>query len=339
MDEHVKPNFDCRTLSAQEINISKKSEDIRLYKKKIWVVGHQGMVGQALIRNLNPNNNFLCVSRADLDLRKSDQVNQWIENNKPDIIFLSAGKVGGIISNKRYPAEYLYDNLLIAANVINAAHIFKTRKLIYIGSSCIYPKNALQPMTENMLLTGKLEPTNEFYSLGKISGIKLCEAYNKQYKDNFISIVPTNLYGPCDNFNNVSSHVPAALLDRFHNAKIHNRKHVVVWGSGKQHREFMHVDDLAMACIFLAEKYNSADIINVGTGKSISIKDFALKIKNIVSYQGDIIYDTTKPEGSKKKLLSSKKINDLGWYSQIDLDMGLKSFYKWYLSNYQELKR
>ena len=310
-----------------------------LKNKKIWIVGHNGMVGQAILRKLGKDHDIITISRNKLDLSSQDKVERWIKENNPEVIFLTAGKVGGIYANSNYPADFIYQNIIIAANIINAAYKNKVKKLIYLGSSCIYPKNAQQPMSENQLLTGIPEPTNEWYAVAKIAGIKLCQAYKKQYGCDFISIMPTNLYGPGDNFHKDDSHVPAALLDRFHKAKAKKLKGVTVWGSGKPFREFMHVDDLADACIFLSKNYSSHQIINVGTGKEISIRDFAYKLKEIVGYKGKLTFDKSMPDGNPRKLLCTKKINSLGWKAKISLDVGLNQYYKWYKKEYKYLRK
>tara|TARA_B100001027_G_C16220665_1_gene309653 strand:- start:32 stop:979 length:948 start_codon:yes stop_codon:yes gene_type:complete len=310
-----------------------------LKDKKIWIAGHNGMVGQTILRKLRKDHDIITIPRQKLNLLSQNSVEKWMKNNKPEVVFLTAGKVGGIHANSNYPVDFLYQNILIAANVINAAYKNKVKKLIYLGSSCIYPKNVKQPMIEDQLLTGTPEPTNEWYAVAKIAGIKLCQAYRKQYGCDFISIMPTNLYGPGDNFHKDNSHVPAALLDRFHEAKAKKLKEVTVWGSGKPFREFMHVDDLADACIFLSKNYSSYEIINVGTGKEISIRDFAYKFKEIVGYKGKLIFNTSMPDGSPRKLLCTKKINSLGWKSKISLDVGLNQYYKWYKREYKNLRK
>ena len=320
-------------------SLIKPNKNFNLKDKKIWVVGHNGMVGKAIFKKLNKNYDVITVSRKKLDLLSQNSVEKWMKLNKPEVIFLTAGKVGGIHANSNFPADFIYQNILIATNVINAAYKNKIKKLIYLGSSCIYPKDSKQPMNEDQLLNGKPEPTNEWYAIAKIAGIKLCQAYRKQYGCDFISVMPTNLYGPGDNFNGINSHVPAALLDRFHNAKILNSKEVKVWGSGNPFREFMHVDDLADACIFLSKKYSSNEIINIGTGKEISIRDFAKKIKHIVGFKGKIIFDRSKPDGTFRKLLCVKKINSLGWKARINLDDGLAEYYYWYKKQLKYLRR
>ncbi|MBD23069.1 MAG: GDP-fucose synthetase [Alphaproteobacteria bacterium] len=313
---------------------------IELKNKKIWIAGKTGMVGQAILRQLiKKNYNIKLLDSKTLDLRRQKDVEAWMEKNKPDIVFLAAAKVGGILANDKYPVNFIEDNLLISLNVIRSSYLNKVEKLIYLGSSCIYPTNIKNPITEDLILNGSLEPTNQWYALAKISGMKICEAYRKQFGCNFITLLPSNLYGPGDNFHKQNSHVPAALIDRFHFAKEKQEKTVLVWGSGKPLREFLFVDDMAEACIFLAESYNSNEPINVGTGKEISIKEFAQLIKKTTSYKGKIIFDKTKPDGIYRKLLNVKKINKLGWIAKTTIEIGLKKYYKWYLDNLDKIRR
>ena len=308
--------------------------------KKVWVAGSTGMVGKSIIKLLKRRKCQLIFSdRKDLDLTDQRKVKNWMSKNKPDVIFLAAAKVGGILANKSFPVNFLEENLSINLNIIKNAFINGTEKLINLGSSCIYPKNIMSSIREEKILSGPLEETNQWYSLAKISGIKLCQAYRRQFNCDFISIMPSNLYGPGDNFNPLNSHVPAALVDRFHEAKINNFEEVKVWGSGKPLREFLYVEDLANACIFLAENYSSEEPINVGTGKEISIKDFALLIKKIVGFRGKIIFDKTKPDGVYKKVLNTEKVNNLGWKPETSLESGLRKYYKWYLENIKDIRR
>ena len=334
--------YDIRKLkpspSIKDLPTNKIYKKFSLKDKKIWVVGHSGMVGQAILKKLRRNYEVITIPRQKLNLLSQNSVEKWMKNNKPEVVFLTAGKVGGIHANRSYPVDFLYQNILIATNIINSAYENNVKKLVYLGSSCIYPKNSKQPMNEDQLLNGRPESTNEWYAIAKIAGIKLCQAYRKQYGCDFISIMPTNLYGPGDNFHKDNSHVPAALLDRFHNAKVLNSKQVEVWGSGKPLREFMHVDDLADACIFLSKNYSSDEIINVGAGEEISIKDFAYKLKDIVGYKGNLKFNKSMPDGNFRKLLCTKKINSLGWKAKIKLDDGLKKYYDWYL-NYPKILR
>lgn len=320
--------------------MEEKKINCTLKNKRIWVVGHNGMVGNAIVRKLKGLNcKIQKCERKDVDLRSQPDVLSWMKKKKPQIIFLAAAKVGGIFANMNYPKDFLYDNIMISFNVINAAKLINVEKLIYLGSSCIYPKKAKQPFCEDSLLTGELESTNQWYSLAKISGIKLCQAFKVQHDCNFISIMPTNLFGPMDNFDDKNSHVPAALLNRFHEAKIREADSVTVWGSGTPLREFMYVDDLANACIFLAKSYNSIEPINVGSGLEISIKNFAFLIKQTVGYKGKVIFDKSKPDGLKRKLLDSSKIKKLGWSPKYNLKKSLKLYYKWYLDNITLLRK
>lgn len=303
--------------------------------KKIWVAGHNGMVGRALVRQLEKKNcKILTVNRQSLDLTIQQDVNQWVSQNKPDIVIICAAKVGGILANNNYPAEFLYQNLMIETNIINAAYINQISKLLFLGSSCIYPKYASQPIKESELLTAPLESTNEWYALAKIAGIKLCQAYRKQYSSNFISAMPTNLYGPYDNFDLESSHVIPALIRKTHDAFIENRKAIKVWGSGLPKREFMHVDDCAEGIIFLLENYSDYEHVNLGTGQELSIGDLVEMIKLAVGFTGETEYDNSKPDGTPRKLLNSEKIKAMGWHPKINLKIGLTDTYNWYLENY-----
>ncbi|MTI11383.1 GDP-L-fucose synthase [Rhodospirillaceae bacterium RKSG073] len=307
--------------------------------KKIWVAGHNGMVGSAIVRSLQHyNRHILTTTRQELDLTNQQNVMDWIKKNKPDTIFLAAAKVGGIHANNSYPAEFIYDNLTIETNIIHAAHLNNVEKLVFLGSSCIYPRNASQPISEDELLTGELESTNEWYAIAKIAGIKLCQAYKKQYGCDFISVMPTNLYGPGDNFHPENSHVPAALLDRFHQAKMCDAPKVEVWGSGTPFREFLYVDDLADACIYLSQHYTGVLPVNVGTGADLSIRDFAHLIAKTVGYKGEIVFDTSRPDGTPRKVLNVSKLADLGWTYSTELSKGLKLYYDWYLENIQTLR-
>ncbi|MDG2228124.1 MAG: GDP-L-fucose synthase [Flavobacteriales bacterium] len=299
-------------------------------ESKIYVAGHRGMVGSAIVRKLNAKgfNNIVVRSSKELDLRNQQAVNSFFEMENPDIVVLAAAKVGGIHANSVYRAEFLYDNLMIQANIINAAYRFEVAKLLFLGSSCIYPKMADQPLREEYLLTGELEPTNEPYAIAKIAGIKLCESYRDQYGCNFISAMPTNLYGPNDNYDLNNSHVLPALLRKFHIAKQEGNAKVEIWGTGSPKREFLHVEDLAAACFFLLQNYNEKEPVNIGCGKDISIKDLALTIKKVVGFKGKLNFDTSKPDGTPRKLLSVDKLHNLGWKHQIELEEGIKSVYK-----------
>jgi GDP-L-fucose synthase len=302
---------------------------------KIFVAGHRGLVGSALVRKLREEGfaNLVTRDRAQLDLRSEADVDRFFAEQKPALVVFAAAKVGGIKANNDLPVEFLLDNLQIQNNVIRAAHEAGVRKLLFLGSSCIYPKHAPQPIPEAALLSGTLEPTNEAYAIAKIAGIKLCQAYAREYGKNFISAMPTNLYGPNDNFDLLSSHVLPALLRKAHDAKMNGNRELVVWGSGKPRREFLHVDDLAAACVFLLEKYNSAEIINVGCGEDISIRELAELICDIVGFGGDLTWDATKPDGTPRKLLDVSKLHDLGWRHSIELREGIARTYEWFLQN------
>jgi len=305
---------------------------------KVYVAGHQGLVGSAILRKLISEgySNIVTRSFQELDLRDQIAVNEFFKKEKPEFVFLAAAKVGGILANNTYPVDFLRDNLLIQTNVIDAAYRYGAKKLLFLGSSCIYPKFAPQPIKEKYLLSGELEPTNEPYAIAKIAGIKLCQAYNRQYGTNFISVMPTNLYGPGDNFDLETSHVIPALIRKFHEAKINGKDQVVVWGSGRPFREFLHVDDLADACLFLMNNYNSSEIINIGTGKDLSIAELAYLIKDIVEYDGNIVFDTSKPDGTPRKLLDVSKLFNMGWKPRITLEEGIRSTYSWYQEHQKE---
>jgi len=300
--------------------------------KRVWVAGHRGMVGSAIIRRLAGEGcEILTVARRDVDLTRQSETEAWIASARPDAVFLAAAKVGGIHANSTYPAEFLYENLAIESNIIHGAWKARVEKLLFLGSSCIYPREASQPITEAALLTGSLEPTNEWYAIAKISGIKLCQAYRRQYGADFISAMPTNLYGPGDNFHPVNGHVPAALLRRFHEAKLANEPTATVWGSGGSLREFLHVDDLADACVFLMKRYSEDGHINVGTGCEISIADFAGMVRDAVGYTGRLVFDTTKPDGMPRKRLDVTRMAAMGWMANIKLADGLRSYYHSFL--------
>ena len=306
------------------------------FKDKIYIAGHSGMVGSAIKRKLQlaGYTNFIDRKSKELDLRNQQQVNLFFKEYNPDYVFLAAAKVGGIAANNKFKADFVYDNLMIQNNVIHSSHIYKVKKLLFLGSSCIYPKFAKQPINENELLGGKLEPTNEPYAIAKIAGINMCQSYRAQFGDNFISVMPTNLYGPNDNYDLNSSHVLPALIRKFHEAEITNSSQVVVWGSGNPKREFLHVDDLAEACFYLMKNYNEKEIVNIGTGEDVSIKELALLIKTIVGFKGDICFDKEKPDGTPRKLLDVSKLNGLGWKYKIALDQGVKSVYEDYKEKY-----
>jgi GDP-L-fucose synthase len=300
---------------------------------RIYVAGHGGLVGSAVVRRLQAGGftNILTATRAQLDLRDQGAVNTWFEQNRPDYVFLVAGTVGGILANSTRPAEFIYDNLMIHGTVVEASHRVGVTKLLYLGSSCIYPRHATQPITEEQLLTGPLEPTNEWYAIAKIAGIKLCQAYRRQYGSDFISAMPTNLYGPEDNFDLSSSHVLPALIRKFHDAKQSGGKAVEIWGTGSPMREFLHVDDLADACVFLIENYSDDMHINVGTGVDLSIRELAEKVRDVVYPAAELQFDTSKPDGTPRKVLDVSRLNNLGWSPSYTLDSGLASTYQWFL--------
>jgi len=296
---------------------------------KIYIAGHRGLVGSAVVRKLKQAGftNLVTATSSELDLRNQQAVNQFFAKEKPAYVFLAAAKVGGILANDSYRGQFIYDNLMIQSNVIHAAYQQEVKKLLFFGSTCVYPKLATQPMQESALLTSPLEPTNEPYAIAKIAGIKMCDAYRAQYGCNFISVMPTNLYGPNDNYDLANSHVLPALIRKFHAAKKQDLKQVTIWGTGKPQREFLHVADLADACLFLMEHYNEAGLINIGTGKDIAIKDLALMIKKIVGFDGDIVHDLSKPDGTPRKLTDVTKLSALGWTAQIALETGIKRVY------------
>jgi GDP-L-fucose synthase len=299
----------------------------------IFVAGHRGLVGSAIIRRLESEGftNLLAASRHQLDLRDQAAVNYWFRANRPELVFLVAGTVGGIMANATRPAEFLYDNMMIHATVVEAAHRFEATKLLYLGSSCIYPRMAAQPIVEEALLTGPLEPTNEAYAIAKIAGIKLCDAYRTQYGCNFVSAMPTNLYGPGDNFDLASSHVLPALMRKFHEARMRGETTVEIWGSGNAMREFLHVDDLADACVFLMRNYEDPGPINVGTGEDLPIRELAETIAEVVHPSATLRFDTTKPDGTPRKVLDVGRINRLGWKATTGLRDGIESTYRWFL--------
>ncbi len=308
---------------------------------KIYIAGHRGMVGSAIFRKLRAMGfqNLLCRTSSELDLRNQQAVAQFFAEEKPDYVFLAAAKVGGIQANNIYRAEFLYDNLAIQNNIIHHSYLNGVKKLLFLGSSCIYPKMAPQPLKEEYLLTGLLEPTNEPYAIAKIAGIKMCEAYRSQYGCNYISAMPTNLYGPNDNYDLNNSHVLPALIRKFHEAKRDREAFVEIWGTGSPKREFLHVDDLAEACLFLMENYNEETLVNVGTGEDISIKELALLIKDIVGYEGELRFDTSKPDGTPRKLMDVSKLNKLGFSYSIGLEEGIKAVYEEYQSRETDLQK
>ena len=308
-----------------------------LKSKTVFVAGHRGMVGAALVRRLARENvELLTVGRREVDLRDQAAVFKWFAEKKPQVVFLAAAKVGGIVANNTLRAEFLYDNLAIAANVIQAAHLNRAEKLMFLGSSCIYPKLAAQPLREDVMLTGPLEPTNEPYAIAKIAGIKMVEAYRSQYACDFINVMPTNLYGPGDNYHPEYSHVVAALIRRFHEAKLSGAPDVVVWGTGTPRREFLYVDDLADACVHLMKTYSHDELVNIGTGEDITIAEFARLVADAVGYNGGISYDTSRPDGTPRKLLDVSRLAKLGWRARTSLEDGIRLAYQAYLREHQQ---
>jgi len=308
--------------------------------RRTFVAGHRGLVGSAIVRRLGrePGVQVLTASRDQLDLRDQAAVNYWFRANRPDYVYLVAGTVGGILANSTRPAEFIYDNMMIHATVVHAAHLFGVKKLLYLGSSCIYPRECPQPMREDHLLSGPLEVTNESYAIAKIAGIKLCQAYRKQYGCDFISAMPTNLYGPNDNFDLTSSHVLPAMMRKFHDARLAGRRTVEIWGTGVARREFLHVDDLADACVFLMDRYDDAEHINVGTGEDLSIRELAELVGSIVHPVATLAFDSTKPDGTPRKLLDVSRLHDLGWRHRIELREGIESTYQWFLEHIDSLR-
>jgi len=317
--------------------------------KRIFIAGHNGMVGRAITRQLhdNPKTVLVLRSRAELDLACQEDVNQFFETETIDEVYIAAGKVGGILANSTYPADFIYENMMIVANVIQAAHRADIQKLVFLGSSCIYPKLAPQPMTEASLLTGLLEPTNEPYAIAKIAGIKLCESYNRQYGRDYRSVMPTNLYGPNDNFHKENSHVIPALLRRFHEAVENGARQITIWGSGTPKREFLHVDDMARACVFVmdlrqkayaAQTFPTLSHINVGAGLDCTIRELAETVAVVTGFQGELLFDNAKPDGMQRKLLDTSKLSALGWSPAIDLRDGLRSTYSWFIANQEKFR-
>jgi GDP-L-fucose synthase len=301
---------------------------------KIYIAGHRGMVGSAIHRKLTSlgYSNIVTRTSAELDLRIQERVNEFFEAERPAYVFLAAAKVGGILANNTYRADFIYENIMIQSNIIHSSYATGVKKLMFLGSSCIYPKLAPQPLKEDYLLTGLLEPTNEPYAIAKIAGIKMCDAYRSQYGCDFISVMPTNLYGPNDNYDLQNAHVLPSLMRKFHEAKINNTPEVSIWGSGSPKREFLHADDLADACVFLMNTYSDEGLVNIGTGEDISISDLALMIKDVVGYEGAIVYDATKPDGTPRKLMDVTKLSGLGWKYTISLKKGLEMVYQEYQS-------
>jgi len=309
---------------------------IKLEKNaKIYVAGHRGMVGSAILRGLEKNgySNIITRTSTELNLINQQAVFDFFEEEKPDYVFLAAAKVGGIVANNTYRADFLYENLAIQNNIIHASYLQQVKKLMFLGSSCIYPKLAPQPLRESYLLTGSLEPTNEPYAIAKIAGIKMCEAYRDQYGCNFISVMPTNLYGPNDNYSLENSHVLPAMIRKFHEAKQNNLPQMTLWGTGSPMREFLHADDLAEACLYLMESYNEKELVNVGTGEDVTIKELATNVKEIVGFEGEIHWDTSRPDGTPRKLMDVSKLHGLGWKHKIELNEGIRLAYQDFLTN------
>jgi len=308
--------------------------------KRVWVAGHRGMVGGAVVRRLMRDScSILTVERKSLDLCRQAEVEAWMAANRPQVVVIAAAKVGGIHANTTYPVDFLCDNLVIETNIIRAAFAMGAEKLLFLGSSCIYPREAPQPMTEDALLSGPLEPTNEWYAVAKIAGIKLCQAYRLQHGCDFISAMPTNLYGSGDNFHPANSHVPAALLRRLHEAKEAGLSEVAVWGSGRPRREFLHVDDLADACVFLLKTYSDESHVNVGTGADVTIAEFAEMVRRVVGWEGRLIYDTSRPDGPPRKVLDVSRLAAMGWRAATPLEEGLRGYYRWFLDNIDHIRQ
>ena len=304
---------------------------------RIYVAGHRGLVGSAIVRNLEANGftNIITRSHAELDLTNQADVRKFFKEENPEYVFLAAAKVGGIHANNTYPADFIYDNLMIQNNVIKAAHDFKVTKLLFLGSTCIYPKMAPQPIKEEYLLTGALEETNEAYAVAKIAGLEMCKFFKRQYGDNFISCMPTNLYGPNDNFDLKSSHVLPALIRKFHEAKVNGAETVEVWGTGTPLREFIYVDDMAAACVFLMENYDGEQHVNIGTGEEVSIRQLAETVKEVVGFEGELVFNTDMPDGTPRKLTTVDKLHGLGFMHKVSLNEGIRMAYEWFLENYK----
>jgi GDP-L-fucose synthase len=308
---------------------------------RVYVAGHRGLAGSAIVRRLERGSDAVEIqtaTRDQLDLRDQAAVNYWFRANRPEYVYLAAGTVGGILANSTRPAEFIYDNMLIHATVVHAAHLFGVKKLLYLGSSCIYPRDCAQPMLESQLLTGALEPTNEPYAIAKIAGIKLCQAYRRQYGARFISAMPTNLYGPNDNFDLASAHVLPAMMRKFHEARTAGVQDVVVWGTGSPRREFLHVDDLADACVLLMQKYDEDEHVNVGTGEDVSIRELSEMLRDVIHPDATLRFDTSKPDGMPRKLLDVSRLHNLGWRHRIDLRDGIASTYRWFVENQGQLR-
>jgi GDP-L-fucose synthase len=341
MRQHAECNYRTDVDRCSPANIPASSSEratgnleYPLNGKRVWVAGHHGLVGSAILRQLaHLDCEMMTADHGGLDLTRQSETEAWMADMRPQAVFVAAARVGGIHANSSRPAEFLYENLMIEANIIHAAHNVGVEKLLFLGSSCVYPREAPQPIPESALLSSRLEPTNEWYAIAKIAGIKLCQAYRRQHGDNFISVMPTNLYGPGDCFHLENGHVPAALLRRFHEAKLVDAPKVVVWGTGKPRREFMYVDDAAKACIFVMEHYGGEMPVNVGTGKDISIEEFAKLIRDVVNYRGRIVFDTSRPDGTPRKVMDVSALLKLGWSASTPLELGLQRYYEWFVSN------
>jgi GDP-L-fucose synthase len=302
--------------------------------KRVFVAGHTGMAGSAIVRRLSQEPcTILVAGHSELDFERQDQTERYLSSARPDVVIMAAGRVGGILANSKYPANFLADNLAMALNCIHVSHVVDVQKLLFLGSSCIYPKFAKQPMREDQLLTGELEPTNEWYAIAKIAGIKLCQAYRRQYGRDFISVMPTNLYGPGDNYHPEHSHVVAALIRRFHEATLKNEPTVVVWGTGTPRREFLYVDDFADACVFLLKNYSGSKFVNIGFGADMTIAEFARTVAEVVGFQGEIVYDNSKPDGTPQKLLDVGRLSSMGWKAKVSLKEGLAKAYADFLTH------
>lgn len=307
-------------------------------KNKVYIAGHRGLVGSSIAKHISEQN-LILKTRQELNLKVQTDVQTFFESEKPSEVYLAAAKVGGILANKTQKADFIYENLMVQNNVIHNAYKAGVEKLLFLGSSCIYPKNCSQPMSETDLLTGKLEETNDAYAIAKIAGIVMCDSYRDQYGCNFISCMPTNLYGPRDNFHLENSHVLPAMIHKFHLAKVKNESSVTLWGTGAPMREFLYVDDMAEACVFLMENYNDKGLVNIGTGQDVTIKELADSIREIIGFTGEIIWDRSKPDGTPRKLLNVDKINKLGWKAKTSLQDGIEKSYKWFLDNYHDIKK
>jgi GDP-L-fucose synthase len=321
-------------------NTPNMNQRFDLNGKRVWVAGHRGMAGSALVRRLQSERcDIMTVSRSEVDLTRQSDTEHWMKKARPQVVLLAAARVGGIHANNTYPADFLYDNLIIESNIVRAAWQTGVEKLLFLGSSCIYPRETAQPMTEGSLLTGPLEPTNEWYAIAKIAGIKLCQAFRRQHGRDFISAMPTNLYGPGDNFHPENSHVPAALLRRMHDAKQSGAPSVTVWGTGRPRREFLYVDDMADACVFLLKHYSGEQHVNVGTGVDISIGEFAELVKRTVGYDGRLTFDPSRPDGTPRKVMDVSALSEMGWKASTSLEVGLKRYYEWFLANIEAIRQ